>query len=133
MTDKPTTIDAYLATVRPDMRAALEDLRRIIRDAAPAAEECISYQMPAFRQDGMLVAFAAHTHHCSLYGWNGTAVSAMADDLEGFEISKGTIRFTPDRPIPEAVVRHLVQEKLDDNARRASERKAKRKARARSE
>jgi len=128
VSETPTTIDAYLATVRPDMRAALEDLRRVIRDVAPAAEECISYQMPAFRQDGMLVAFAAHTHHCSLYGWNGTAVLAMADQLQDFEISKGTIRFTPERPIPEAVVRHLVQEKLDDNARRARDRRAKKKA-----
>ncbi|OYU71737.1 MAG: hypothetical protein CFE28_14935 [Alphaproteobacteria bacterium PA2] len=114
--------------VRPDMRAALEDLRRIIQETAPHAEECISYQMPAFKQDGMLVAFAAHTHHCSLYGWNGTAVMAMADQLQGFEISKGTIRFTPERPIPEAVVRHLVQEKIEDNARRARDRRAKKKA-----
>ena len=128
MAEPPTTIDAYLQMVRPDMRSALEDLRRIIRETAPNAEECISYQMPAFKQDGMLVAFAAHTHHASLYGWNGTAVMAMADQLQGFEISRGTIRFTPERPIPEAVVRHLVQEKIEDNARRARERRAKKKA-----
>ena len=112
MNSKPATIDEYLSSVPPAMRSALEELRQIIRDAAPEAEECISYQMPAFRQGGILVGFAAHTHHCALYGWNGTAVAALADQLQGFKISKGTIRFTPERPIPEAVVRLLVKEKL---------------------
>lgn len=125
MTSTPATIDEYLRQVPPAMRAALEDLRAIIRDAAPEAEECISYKMPAFRQGGMLVGFAAHTHHCALYGWNGTAVAALADQLEGFKMSKGTIRFTPERPIPEAVVRYLVQEKLDTMASRATKSKAR--------
>jgi uncharacterized protein YdhG (YjbR/CyaY superfamily) len=125
MISKPATIDEYLSNVPPAMRAALEDLRAIIRATAPDADECISYQMPAFRQGGLLVGFAAHAHHCALYGSNITVVAALADQLEGFKISKGTIRFTPERPIPEAVVRMLVKEKLAAKVKLAAMPKAR--------
>ena len=125
MDTRPSTIDDYLEAVGPDNRRALEDLRRIIREVAPQAEECISYQMPAFKLNGMLVGFAAHAKHCALYAWNKTTVSAFADQLHGFDLSDGTIRFTPERPIPEVVIRHLVQSKVAANAERALARKAK--------
>jgi len=70
----PATIDDYLALVSEDKRAALQALRQVIRAAAPEAEECISYKIPAFRLNGMLVGFAAAKTHCSLYAWNGSAV-----------------------------------------------------------
>jgi uncharacterized protein YdhG (YjbR/CyaY superfamily) len=114
----PTTIDEYLARVNDDKRAALQALRELIRAAAPDAEECISYKMPAFRQDGMLVGFAAAKNHCALYAWNGSAVGLFADELRDFDTSKGAIRFTPDKPIPEALVRRLVEMKLAKNAQR---------------
>ena len=126
MTAKPTTIDDYLAALPAEKRAALEHLRQVVRVAAPDAVECISYQMPAFKLNGMLVGFAAHLHHCSLYAWNKTTIAAFADQLQGYELSDGTIRFTPDRPIPEAVVRHLVQAKAAANAERAKARKSER-------
>ena len=122
MTDKPLTIDDYLATVKPDQRAALQSLRQMIRAAAPDAEECISYGMPAFRQNGMLVGFAAAARHCALYAWNGSTVEAFADQLKDYDLSKGTIRFTPDNPLPEALVRHLVREKIAMNAAKAGAR-----------
>lgn len=111
----PSTIDDYLAAVAPDQRAALQALREVIRAAAPEAEECISYKMPAFKLNGMLVGFAAHARHCALYAWNGTAVAEFAGDLTGLEISKGTIRFTPDKPLPPALVRRLVEAKIAKN------------------
>ncbi len=117
-TDAPTTIDEYLASVSEDQRAALQALREIIRAAAPDAEECISYKMPAFRQDGMLVGFAAAKHHCALYAWNGSAVGMLADELKGYDTSKGAIRFTPDKPLPEALVRRLVEMKVAKNAQK---------------
>ena len=123
MTGKPATIDEYLSRVKPDQRAALQALREAIRAAAPEAEECISYQMPAFRLSGMLVGFAAAKNHCALYAWNGSTVAAFADELKGYDISKGTIRFTPDKPLPEALVRHLVESKVASNAERALARK----------
>jgi uncharacterized protein YdhG (YjbR/CyaY superfamily) len=125
-TDAPTTIDEYLASVSEDKRAALQALRQIIRAAAPEAEECISYQMPAFRLNGMLVGFAAAKHHCALYAWNGSAVGMFADELAGYETSKGAIRFTPEKPLPETLVRHLVEMKVARNADKAKAVKSRR-------
>jgi uncharacterized protein YdhG (YjbR/CyaY superfamily) len=122
MTNGPKTIDDYLSSLSPDKRAALQVLREIIRSTAPEAEECISYQMPAFRLNGMLVGFAAHANHCALYAWNGTTVAAFADELKAYDTSKGTIRFTPDKPLPQALVRHLVEAKVAANAERAKTR-----------
>ena len=126
MAVKPKTIDQYLAALPEDKRNALEKLRQTIRSAAPQAEECISYQMPAFKLNGMLVGFAAAKNHCALYAWNGSTVADFAGDLQGYDTSKGTIRFTPDKPLPEALVRHLVEQKVAMNAERAQARKAKR-------
>ena len=119
MTAKPTTIDEYLALVSEDKRAALQALREIIHSAAPEAEECISYQMPAFRLNGMLVGFAAAKNHCALYAWNGSSVGMFADELQGYETSKGAIRFTPDKPLPETLVRRLVEMKVAKNAEKS--------------
>lgn len=122
MTDSPKTIDEYLSLLSEDKRAVLQALREIIRAAAPEAEECISYQMPAFRLNGMLVGFAAAKNHCALYAWNGSAVGALGDELRAYDTSKGTIRFTPDKPLPEALVRHLVELKVAKNAEKAKAR-----------
>ena len=122
MTGGARTIDEYLAGLSADNGAALQALREIIRSAAPGAQECISYRMPAFRLNGMLVGFAAHAHHCALYAWNSTTIAAFADELKDFDISKGTIRFTPEKPLPAALVRHLVQAKVALNAERAKAR-----------
>ena len=128
MIGKPKTIDEYLSQLSQDKRAALQALRETIRAAAPQAEECISYQMPAFRLNGMLVGFAAAKNHCALYAWNGSAVAEFADELQGYDTSKGTIRFTPDRPLPQALVRRLVELKVAKNAQKAKAAKSTRKA-----
>ncbi|MFI5307977.1 MAG: iron chaperone [Polyangiales bacterium] len=108
---KITTIDAYLATLSADKRAALERLRRAIHRAAPRAEECISYQVPAFRLDGkMLVWFGAGAKHCAFYP--GAVVTAHKDELAGYATSKGTVRFQPDRPLPANLVRKLVRARI---------------------
>ena len=104
---KPATIDDYLARVSSGQRAALNRLRKAIQAAAPRAEECISYQLPAFRLDGrMLVWFGAGTNHCAFYP--GAVVQAFKSELRDYKTSKGTIRFQPDHPIPAALVRKLV-------------------------
>ena len=121
----PATIDEYLASLSEDKRAALQALREIIRTAAPEAEECISYQMPAFRLNGMLVGFAAARNHCALYAWNGSAVGLFADELKDFDTSKGTIRFTPDKPLPAALVRRLVEMKVARNAEKSKAAKSR--------
>ncbi len=128
MTEKPATIDAYLARVPQDQREALQHLRNVIRSAAPLAEELISYQIPTFKQDGMLVAFAAAKSHCAFYTLDSALIGAHAEALKDFSTSTGTIRFTPDKPIPDELVRRLVSERLAENAAVAAARKA-RKAR----
>jgi len=116
MAATPSTIDEYLAGVRDaDQRAALEKLRRIIRTAAPKAEECISYRIPTFRQNGMLVGFGATRNHCAFYLLSGTMVDRFKDDLTGFDTSKGTIRFQPDHPLPSSLVRKLVRARIEEN------------------
>jgi uncharacterized protein YdhG (YjbR/CyaY superfamily) len=114
-------IDAYLATLAVNKRAALGKLRKQIRAAAPKAEECVSYGLPAFRQHGRpLVAFSASAEHCSFFPMNGSTVAAHKAELKGFGTSKGAIRFTPEKPLPAALVRKIVKERIAENeARRA--------------
>jgi uncharacterized protein YdhG (YjbR/CyaY superfamily) len=117
MAGKPQTIDAYLAALSDEKRAALEKLRKTIKAAAPRAEECISYQLPAFRLDGrMLVAFGATANSCAFYPMSSTTVAAHKDELEDYDTSKGTIRFQADHPLPAALVRKLVQARIAENA-----------------
>ena len=112
MGTKPKTIDDYLARVNDDQRVALEKLRTTIRSAAPKAEECISYSMPAFRLNGILVGFAAKQNHCALYPFNGTTVKAFRDELKGFETSMGAKRFQPANTLPAARVRKSVKARI---------------------
>jgi uncharacterized protein YdhG (YjbR/CyaY superfamily) len=125
MKGRPTTIDEYLAGVSPDKRAALEKLRRAITSAAPEAEECISYRIPAFRFDGrVIVYFGAATNHCSFYP-GAFPIEAHKDELEAYDTSKGTIRFQADHPLPAALVKRLVKTRIAENARRQATGKMK--------
>jgi uncharacterized protein YdhG (YjbR/CyaY superfamily) len=111
MSAKPITVDAYLATVPAPQRAALESLRRTIHRIVPRAEECISYGVPAFRLDGRaLVWFAAAKRHCSFFP--GSVVADFGSELRDFETSKGTVRFTPDHPLPTGAVKKLVRARI---------------------
>jgi uncharacterized protein YdhG (YjbR/CyaY superfamily) len=113
---KPTTIDEYLASVKPEQRAALQKLRQTIRAAASTAEECISYGIPAFRLNGRpLVFFGAWANHCSFYPGSSTTLKKFRGDLKGFQITKGTIRFSLDNPLPIALVKKLVKERIAEN------------------
>lgn len=113
---KPKTIDDYLAALSDDQRAALAKLRMTIRAAAPQAEECISYQLPAFRHNGILVGFGATAKHCAFYLMSASTVEAHQDELQQYDTSKGTIRFPADKPLPVALVRKLVKARLAENA-----------------
>jgi uncharacterized protein YdhG (YjbR/CyaY superfamily) len=116
-TTKPKTIDDYLAPLRPDQRAALQKLRKTIKAVAPKAEECISYSIPAFRLGGkLLVAFGARQGHCAFYPMSGTTVAAHQRELAKYETSMGTVRFSPQKPLPAALVRKLVKARIAENA-----------------
>jgi uncharacterized protein YdhG (YjbR/CyaY superfamily) len=123
---KLTTIDEYLADVNTDQRRTLNRLRAIVRAAAPQAQECISYGIPAFRLNGRpLVFFGAWTNHCSLYPGNSAILKRFRDDLKDFEIRKGTIRFLPNSPLPVALVKKLVKARVADVTDSANKNRSK--------
>jgi uncharacterized protein YdhG (YjbR/CyaY superfamily) len=113
---KLKTIDQYLAGVKADQRVGLEKLRKIIRASAPKLEECISYGIPAFRLNGRsLVFFGAWANHCSFYPGSSATLKKFRDDLKSFQITKGTVRFSPDNPLPPALVKKLVKARIAEN------------------
>jgi uncharacterized protein YdhG (YjbR/CyaY superfamily) len=108
-------VDAYLAAVPPDARAALEHLRKTIKAAAPDATEVISYQIPTFRQRRSIVAYAAFKDHCSFVVMSPAVMEAHNDELKGYDTSKGTIHFSTDAPLPTALVTKLVKARIREN------------------
>jgi uncharacterized protein YdhG (YjbR/CyaY superfamily) len=115
---KAANTDEYLARVNEEHRAALGKLRKIIKSVAPQAEECISYGMPAFRLNGLLVGFSSTLKHCAFYPMGGGAVKEFQNELKDFDTSKGTIRFQPEKPLPVALVKKIVKARMAQNAAR---------------
>lgn len=109
-TSATAQVDAILAALPADQRSALQALRETIAAAAPDAEEAISYGMPAFRYRGRsLVYYAAFKTHCSFFPASGAVIAAYRAELAGFATSKGTLRFTPEHPIPAELVASIVR------------------------
>jgi len=115
---KFTSVAAYLKAVPPAPRAALQQLRKTIKAAAPEATELISYGIPAFKHHGMLVYYAAFKDHCSLFAMSGAILKANKRALAPYKTSKGTIQFTVDKPLPTALVRKLVKARVAENEAR---------------
>jgi uncharacterized protein YdhG (YjbR/CyaY superfamily) len=109
-----TTIDEYIGTFPEDVRRILEQMRQAIRDAAPDAEETISYRIPAFRQDGILVYFGAFRDHVSFFP-TGSGIEAFRKELEPYIGGKGTARFPLDRPVPYDLVKEIVRFRVKEN------------------
>ena len=108
------TIDEYIASFPTNIQAKLCELRKAIWEAAPQVEETISYQMPAFKQNGILVYFAAFKNHIGFFP-TASGVFAFKEKLAGYETSKGTIRFPMDQPLPLDLVKEIVQFKVKEN------------------
>jgi uncharacterized protein YdhG (YjbR/CyaY superfamily) len=111
-------VDGYLAAVSAEARAALEKLRKTIRAAAPKATETISYRIPVFKYQGPLVGFAAFKKHCSFFPMSPAVMAAHRRELQGYETSKGTIRFAADKPLPATLVRKMVRARVRENEAR---------------
>lgn len=105
---KPKSTAEYLRRLGPKQRAALQRVRRIIRAAVPKAEEKISYGMPCVGLNGRwLVGYCGFGTHCSFFP-GAEPIAVCKADLRGFKTSKGTIRFTPEKPIPAKTIRKLI-------------------------
>jgi len=116
MPAKPTTIDDYLGRVSVTQRAALEKLRRDIQAAAPAAEECISYDIPGYRLGSrLLVSFGAAKNHCAFYP-GAHPIRTHENELTGYDLAKGTIRFPADKPLPTSLVKKLVKTRIAEHS-----------------
>ncbi len=119
-----TNIDGYIAAFPDDVRDILQKLRQTIHAAAPDAEEAISYQMPTFKLHGNLIHFAAFKSHIGLYP-TPSATEAFAQEIAPYAVSKGTIRFPLDQPIPYDLVTRIVEYRVQETV---NKRKSKKKS-----
>jgi uncharacterized protein YdhG (YjbR/CyaY superfamily) len=114
------SVDEYLDRVPEPARSTLNKLRAVIRSVAPPeATEGISYGIPTFKYKGMLASFAAFSNHCSLFPGAGPTIE-FKNDLKDFQISKGTIRFAPNKPLPAALIKKLLKSRVAENKRKKS-------------
>ena len=117
----PTSIDEYIAASPPEVRSILQRIRVTIQEAAPAAEEKISYQIPTFTLNGNLVHFAAFKKHIGFYP--PVRDEKLRAETSVYAGEKGNLRFPLDQPIPYGLIRKLVKARVRENQERADERK----------
>jgi uncharacterized protein YdhG (YjbR/CyaY superfamily) len=128
MTDSKTSpeVRTYLDGVAQPARGTLEKIRVIVRSLAPEADEVIAYGIPTFKLDGNLVHYAAFKTHCSFFPGSALLDEAFSRELAGFKISKGTIQFTPDNPLPDDLVARIVTLRIAENHDAAAAKMTKR-------
>jgi uncharacterized protein YdhG (YjbR/CyaY superfamily) len=108
------SVDEYLAALPEEARLTLEKIRKAVKAAAPRSAEVISYQMPMYKQNGMLVGFAAFKDHCSFFP-GAKPIVTYKDELKAYKTSKGTIQFPIGKPLPAALVKKIVKTRLAEN------------------
>ena len=109
----PGEVDEYLRGVEEPGRSTLQTLRRTILEIVPDAEQVISYRVPAFRVRGETVAgFAAFKNHLSYLPFSGSVLSQLADELDGYAMTKSSLHFPVDRPLPKVLVKKLIAVRL---------------------
>lgn len=117
MNTQHKTVDEYIKSFQPDIQNILKKLRQAIREAAPEAIEVISYHMPAFKQNGILVYFAAHKNHIGFYPM-ASGIKAFNAELAPYKWSKGTVQFPLDKPIPFDLVKKIVALRVKENSKK---------------
>jgi uncharacterized protein YdhG (YjbR/CyaY superfamily) len=115
--NKNNSIDEYIRRFPPDVQKILETLRDVIKEAVPDAIEKISYQMPAFELHGILVYFAAWENHIGFYP-TSDGISAFKEELSGYKITKGTVQFPMDKPMPYDLIGRIVKYRAAENTAR---------------
>jgi uncharacterized protein YdhG (YjbR/CyaY superfamily) len=126
-----SSVEDYLAAVPEPSRSALEHVRAVVKEVAPDATETIAYQMPALRDAGgrLLVSYAAFKTHCSLFPMSGRVYEEHEEELRPYFSGKGTLRFTPEEPLPDDLIRRIVEIRIEDNAREDRTKKRRRRSR----
>ena len=110
------TVDEYLAGTPEPARSTLQHIRKVIKSVVPKeTTEVISYRIPMFKFNGMLVGFAAFAKHCSLFPTGSGVIEKFAKELKGYKTSRGTIQFPSDKPLPDALVKKIVRERVKEN------------------
>lgn len=117
------TVDEYLAGIPKETRVALEHLRTAIKAAAPGADEVISYQIPTYRYHGPLVHFVARSTFCSFIVVSKQVLETFGSELKSFDISGTTIHFTAEKPLPDTLVKKIVQRRMAENEIKAKKNK----------
>jgi uncharacterized protein YdhG (YjbR/CyaY superfamily) len=111
---RPKNVEEYIAGYPIDIQKRLEQFRAMIKKSAPGAQEVISYGMPAYKLNGMLLYFAAHTHHIGLYPM-ATGIAAFNKELSAFKSSKGTVQFPFEQPVPVKLITRIVKFRVKEN------------------
>lgn len=114
----PKDIDSYIAGFPQDVQVILQELRAVIKQAAPQAEEAISYQIPTFRLKGNLVHFAAFKNHIGFYP-TSSGIEKFKNELSAYKLARGTVRFPLDRPLPLGLISKIVKFRVKENLERA--------------
>lgn len=110
----PATVDEYLAEVPEPARSTLNKVRAVIQSVVPAGTtEILSYRIPAFRYKRVLVWYAAFSDHCSLFP-TASVIEKLGEQLKAYEVSKGTIHFPTDKPLPSVLLKKIVTTRLRD-------------------
>lgn len=113
---KAKTVDEYLASVPEPACSSLKHLRKVIQSVVPKeTTEVISYGIPMFKFNGMLVGYAAFKNHCSLFPTGSGVIEKFAKELKGYSTSRGTIQFPSDKPLPDALVKKIVKARVAEN------------------
>lgn len=112
----PKNVDEYLAHLPEPARTTLNHIRKVIQSVVPReTTEVISYGMPMFKYNGMLVAYAAFKNHCSLFPTGSGVIERFQKELKGYATSKGTIQFPSDRPLPDSLIKKIVKARVAEN------------------
>jgi uncharacterized protein YdhG (YjbR/CyaY superfamily) len=111
----PKSVDEYLRALPAGQRKVLKQLRELIKDTAPEAEELISYHIPAYKYHGPLVYFAAYKNHCSLFAVSKKIIKQFEKELAPFRTTTSTLHFTPEQPLPAALVKKIVKLRMKEN------------------
>lgn len=122
MMKKPVDIDEYILSFSEETQELLEQVRLTIKEAAPQAEEVISYGMPAFKLNGLLLWFAAHTHHIGFYP-KASAIEAFKKDLKTYKWAKGSVQFPFNQPLPLPLIIKIVQFRVVENLQKIKPKK----------